>query len=162
MADFVNGYKNPRFVIRNQDNSFVENIDLMECGKEGLLETHDPEYIRQKLWRGRLTQEFQGWRLIFTLNYNEFINSPNMMKVVKIIDYVNIGDKRIYIVPRVDNVGRFYEVFHDGPIDLGIMRGGKFAKGNKHVKLKFLSVDLYLPMQISELIENPSTTLIVN
>lgn len=146
---FVNGYSEPRFVVRLQsNNSLVDTIDLDLTAEDGLIERYTPEMdIVHVLLSGEKTKRPKGYRITFELDYS-FSNRANTFKIASLLNYASAvtGNEATYkfiLFPRVDVLSRFYEVIYIGePVDLGIMKGGANAPGNKLIRIAFETVNL--------------------
>lgn len=134
---YINGYMYPVFNIYTASGTFLEAVTLDLCGTEGLKEYYNFEMILNKQDNLEEYTKVKGIKLEFELNYNEYANATLMSNIEKIIDAI-LNNHKIYIYPRADYLWRVYEVIYTGDIiELGILKGGEYARGMKGVVLKF-------------------------
>lgn len=132
MSEFINGYSNPRFLIREPGNgTLIESIDLDKLIYEGLIESYEDEDVVHKTARGVIYRIPRDVRIRFTINYADYVRKDNLLKIQRILNYEKSG-KSIFIVPRKDVLSRFFEVVFAGDsFDLGLWMGGKKAPANR-------------------------------
>jgi len=148
MKNFVNGYSKPGFISRNPDNTILKSWELHLTNQAGLVETHQRDILRKKTWGRRLKQKLQGYRILFTLNYDRYSNLDNTNKIIDIFDTSDLGNP-LYIVPRIDVPERTIQVLNDtSELNIGIMRGAIKAPGNRLIILKFISVEVFMSLQL--------------
>jgi len=132
MANFINGYDNPRFTIRHSANgSIIEVIDLDKLIYDGLIETYESEDIVHTTARGMIHKIPRQSRIRFSINYSDYVLKDNLMKIQRILQYEKSG-KAVFITPRRDVLSRFFRVVYAGDsFDLGMWMGGAKAPANR-------------------------------
>jgi hypothetical protein len=147
MSNFVNGYRNSAFRIIKNGTVYAQ-IELPETNEGGLTEKWTPIYKEHELWNNKIVRSLRGWRVTFTLDYTNYITKDSLMSVKQIVDFEKDGYD-IYIFPRVDRLQRKFKVFFSGDeIDINIMRGEVYSKGNKSVELSWTAKDLIQDLDI--------------
>jgi hypothetical protein len=132
MANYINGYGNPRFTIRQSTNgSIIEVIDLDKLIYEGLIETYENEDIIHTTAKGIIHKIPRNVRIRFSINYSDYVLKDNLLKLQKILEFEKSG-KAIFLTPRKDVLSRFYQVVYAGDsFDLALWAGGSRAPANK-------------------------------
>lgn len=151
---FVNGWKNPRFTVYNKNKHIVYQTAFSELNEQGMLESHEEITIQREDLANTIKEYFLGYRIHFTLHYNQFINLDTLMKFKTIADYQHKNSDaeapyEIFLTPNEDNlVRRFQVLFSNENIDLGVLRSGEKIFGNKNVLFKLKTVQTYKDFQI--------------
>lgn len=132
MSKFINGYNNPRFLIKETFNgTLIESIDLDDLIYEGLIESYENEDIVHKTAKGVIYKIPRNTRIRYTLSYSEYVLKDNLLKIQRILNYEKNG-KSIFLIPRSDVLARFFEVVYSGDsFDLGLWMGGQNAPANR-------------------------------
>jgi len=145
MGNYVNGYQYPQIVIKGvETNNTVETISLDLCNEGGLTEEYTEDFKRNELESGGYVDfDFRGSRIIFTLDYSEYVRKNNLFNIEKIFAYnSNPNSYKLQIRPRADVLGRTFEVrLYDGKYSLGIMKGGINTPGHRLPVIQFITVD---------------------
>lgn len=143
MSNIINGSANPRFRILSQTNDLIEEIDLRQTNSNGLIETTSSEDITHILEKNkRIVKVYRGTRITFTLNYDQFIQQEDLLKLYSILNYERNGFK-IILLPRSDILSRSFQVTFTGDsFDLGINKGGAIANSHKLIVMKWETVEL--------------------
>lgn len=152
---YANGVRNPRFSVYNSSNHLVYQCTFSELNQDGMIETHEEVTIQREDLNRTLKEYFLGYRLHFTLHYNQFINVETLLKFKTIVDYQRSKNSstsyKIYFTPNEDNLGRRFEViFTNENIELGIIKSGNSVYGNKGVIFKLQAVDLVQSFGITD------------
>jgi len=138
--NFINGWQKPVFTIYQLIGGRIIKIDTIELpivNSDGLIETAIDLKTSHELLNYTLEQDVHGWRIKWTLPYNEYANVDTMMKIQQILRYHKAG-YMIWLTPRKDNPTRRFEViFTGGEVSYGIKRGGAGSVGNNGVELEF-------------------------
>ncbi|MBS1494722.1 MAG: hypothetical protein JST55_14500 [Bacteroidetes bacterium] len=145
--NYVNGWKNPRLTVYDRYNNFVGNYTFNELNGEGMVESHEEVVIQREDLNKQMKEYFLGYRLHFTLYYNQFINLDTLFKFKTVVDYQRskseLSPFKIYLTPNEDNLARRFEVlFANENIELGLIKTDFRAYGNKGVILKLQTVNL--------------------
>jgi len=132
MSKYINGYDNPRFLIKESFNgALIESIDIDKLIYEGLIESYEDEDIIHKTAKGVIFKIPRKIRIRFTISYTDYILKENLLKIQRILTYEKNG-KSIFLVPRSDVLSRFFEVVYSGDsFDLGLWMGGHKAPANR-------------------------------
>ena len=140
MSEFINGYGNPRFLIRETfSGALIESIDLDKLIYEGVIESYEDEDIIHKTAKGVIFRIPRDSRIRFTLNYGDYIQKENLLKIQRILDYEKNG-KSIFLIPRSDVLARFFQVVYAGEsFDLGLLMGEQKAPANRLPVLSWVS-----------------------
>ncbi len=158
LIPYVNGVMPPAMKIISSTGSVIDKFELPECTKDGFLEKHIPKMILKDIIDGTTKWRLIGWKIDFTMHYNDWITGDTLYKFAEVFDYkVEHPDCKIILTPRQDNPGRTFEVYYKGDaIDLGILKGGTASIGHKLPVIKWGSVKRYKKFQIS----NPNDRII--
>ncbi len=145
MGNYINGYSYPIIEIRDRtDDSIVSRLSLDLCNEGGLTEAYEEDFKRNKLESGGLVDfDFKGSRIIFTLDYSEYARKTNLFNIENIFAYnAQPLSYRIVLYPRADVMSRSFEVrLHTGNYNLGIMKGGAYALGNRLPIVEFITTN---------------------
>lgn len=161
---FVNGWQNPRFTVYNAANQIIYQCTIAGLNQDGLIESHEEVSIKRTDLNYTLKEYFIGYRLHFTLYYNQFINLETLLKFKNVVDYQRksnaAGPYKIFLTPNEDNLARRFEViFTNENIDIAAIKSSGRAFGNKAVIFKLQTVDLYKDFQITDPADIPQTYL---
>lgn len=121
------------------NNNLIQEVILELTNAEGLIETAIPINITHTLIDYTILKKDIGWRLKWTLHYNEWITIDNLLKIQEILRYAKQGFN-VNFTPRIDLPQRNFEViFNSDNIDVGVInqRGKYFL--NKGVILEFIT-----------------------
>ncbi len=133
----VFGWRNPVFKIYDSVNNVIEEIELPIVNKSGLLENISEMKVKHELNDFTLLQKTFGYRLKWTLPYDEYLNITTMLNIQEILRYQKIGYK-IILTPRKDVKLRRFEVHYTGDsLEYGIHGKGSLSIGMKNVKIEF-------------------------
>lgn len=136
MKNFITGHSYPLFKIYN-GNTYIEDISLNLCGVDGLKESYESFGVKHELLSFTTVTKWKGMHINFKLSYSEYSNKDNSLKIMKLLNYI-INGYKIILYPRADILSRSFEVIFVGePFELGIMKGGLHATGNKLITLSF-------------------------
>jgi hypothetical protein len=143
----MNAVGKPKFRIYSENN-LIQEITLDLTNTEGLIETAIPINISHTLIDYTITKKEIGWRLKWTLHYNEWITIDNLLKIQEVLRYARQGFN-INFTPRIDLPQRNYEVvFSSDNISIGIItQKGKYFL-NKGVILEFTSKQILNDLNI--------------
>jgi len=144
MGNYLNGVGYPIFLIKSvEDDSLIESISLDLCGEEGLTETYEEDFKRNQLENKRYIDfDFKGCMIKFSLDYSSYIKKNNLINIEKLFAYhTNPLSYKLILIPRSDAQARNFEVRFSNPnFSLGIMKGGRNAKGHRLPILEFTTV----------------------
>lgn len=142
-VEFVNGYKHPRFDIRDAGNkNSIDLIDLDLTNSPGLLETYKRIRRRKTDLNFKLKEKFKGYRNLFTFPYDKWSRAVNTLKIRKLFDYGDEG-RLITLMPRSDADERSFACLNDtDELNIGIIRGDFYSPGNKLIIIRFICIDL--------------------
>lgn len=121
-TNIINGYSFPKFKILDTDNNQIgDDIDLCVTNSDGLIESYGNEDIIHILEKNReIVKIYKDERITFTLHYNQFIDSENLLKIDKIHQLERNGYK-VMLYPRSDILSRRFEVTYTGDeIQIGL------------------------------------------
>jgi len=142
----LNGYKYPRIitVFRGVPTAY----DLSLTNSKGLVETYEIKKLEHELISLDdfndigILQKIQGFRIYWTLNYNDFISAEDLMKLKHVLQDAVMG-RQIFIVPRVDFPLRAFEVLvSSSSFELGIHKGGENASYHRLPVIQFVTKNL--------------------
>ncbi len=137
----INGYQNPRITILN-GGSTAAVIDLALTNSEGLVEKYDIKKLEHELLNYTVASRIEGFKITWTLNYDEYATGEQMMLIKQILEYSKLG-YRLFLTPRKDHPWRGFEVYVSmDNFELGLRRGGAAAKAHRLVVLEFSTVKL--------------------
>jgi len=140
---YVNGYRYPRITVFNiVTNTQTEVINLDLCMSAGLVEEYEENFKRNETVAGRLIDfDNKASRIIFTLDYSEYVRKENTFYIEKVFFYNSLPDTyKLILTPRIDVLKRYFEVrLMDGAYSMGIMKGGLEAPGNRLPIIKFIT-----------------------
>ncbi|MBS1513852.1 MAG: hypothetical protein JSS63_02395 [Bacteroidetes bacterium] len=161
---YANGWRNPRFSVYNKNKNLICECTFRELNDGGMLENHEEVTIQREDLNRTLKEYFLGYRLHFTLHYNQFINLDTLLRFKTVVDYQHSKDEsspyKIYLTPNEDNLTRRFEViFSNENIELGIIRSGERVYGNRGVIFKLQSVELVKSFDVSDPANIPYTYL---
>jgi hypothetical protein len=145
MANFINGYSYPVVTVKDYDtNDLIDTIYLDQCNLSGgFNEAYEEDFKRNELEKtGRYIDfDFKGARIVFSLDYSQYVKKSNLSKIEMIHMYNSNPDSyKIFLRPRADAQAREFEVrLLDGSWELGIHTGGAFSPGNKLPVIKFVT-----------------------
>jgi len=169
----INGYKNPRIITVSNGKQTVFELNL--TNSKGLVETYEYKKLEHELISLadfsdiQIMQKMQGFRIYWTLNYDEFITGDEMLKLKQVFEHALAGS-RIILIPRVDFPLRAFEVLVTGSgFDLGISKGGINAEHNRLPVIRFVTKNLehdikwFAPgeMQIVTMVSNESIKMVI-
>ena len=135
---FINGWRNPVFKIYEQPSNILLNtISLPIVNASGLIENVQTLNVTHEFNSRKLIQKILGYRITWTLPYDEFANADTMILIQEIIRYCKSGHK-VVLTPRSDLPGRSFEVLYTGEeLEMGIKRGGSTSVGNRLTVITF-------------------------
>ena len=130
MSSIINGYKEPRFKITDLNGALIDTIDLPLTNTKGLLESNEIIKIEHALLNHSIEQSILGYKIKFTLHYDEFVEGDTLLKIKSILDYEKTGC-RIFLFPRIDLEIRSFEVIYSGDsFDLGTLHDSQIGEGH--------------------------------
>ncbi|MBM4158584.1 MAG: hypothetical protein FJ216_07380 [Ignavibacteria bacterium] len=133
---FLNGYKNPKFLILDKSFKIVDTISLELCDEDGLIEEILPLSVKQIGWDFNEDTKPLGIHIVFNLSYS-FSDKTNTKKIISLINYY-LGGYTLKLFPRSDIYQRsFFVNYLSDSFTLALAKGGYFAKGHKKIKLQF-------------------------
>ena len=145
MANYIIGSGTSRFYLINNSSrtGSTQIIDLPLTNSNGLTISWEEVSIKHLLIsQRRMAKKILGWTVKFTLDYSEYIQKNDLIKIKTIIDSARAG-WTLRLVPRVDDLSSYYDVYYSGQsLDINILHGGTNAIGNKSVVLEFTTIDL--------------------
>lgn len=148
MANYINGYSTPRFLILDSNNNLINTIDLDLTNTDGLLESYKDESIIHVLDKDKeIRKVYRAGkkRIFFTFHYNEFFHKNLALNIIKILEQEENGYK-IILIPRSDVLARRFEVVYSGDdFEIGLNKGGINAQSNKLLVLKWQTKRLEKP-----------------
>ena len=145
----INGYKNPVFKLINKTGGYV-TVELPLTNSGGLVEDYETVKIKHDLlqtgadgsYNIKTVQKILGWRIFWTLHYNEFITGESLLLIKQILDHEKSGGT-LKLVPRADHIAREFEVYTSMEnFSLGLRRGGAKAKFHRLPVLRFATVNI--------------------
>ncbi|HEY3250929.1 MAG TPA: hypothetical protein VGK25_07410 [Ignavibacteria bacterium] len=160
----INGYKYPR--IKTVVDRGVKTYDLSLTNSKGLIETYELRKIEHELIdlsdpkKISINQFWLGFKIIWTLHYDEFIDSADLTKIKAVLEAANSGGQ-LLLTPRIDFPLRTFEVYAaNSNFELGIHKGGADAKYNKGPVIQFATVNLEPDLKWYEPGERQSVTFV--
>ncbi|MDD5362300.1 MAG: hypothetical protein PHN88_09220 [Ignavibacteria bacterium] len=135
IKNYVDGWQNPKFIIRDSEGNEIEVIELMLTGAEGLVRDMIPNILIHPLASGDIVAVPKGFHYTFTLSYQEYSPADNTLKIGRIWDYWQDGHE-IILFPRKEILSKYYSVYFLDGFSMGIMKGGENAPGNRLITLK--------------------------
>lgn len=139
MPNYINGWKWPVFKIFEQPpiNTLIDTINLPIVNASGLIENVQVLNITHEFNSRTLVQRILGYRITWTLPFDEYAKAQTMQDIQQIIRYCKAGYK-IVLTPRADLPTRNFEVLYTGEsFDMGIKKGGAGSVGNRLVVIEF-------------------------
>lgn len=138
----INGYRNPVFHIYTAAGAWETAISLPLTNTGGLVEGYEIKKIEHELLNYSVESEIKGFKIFFTLNYDEHISGEALMSIKSLLEYARAGYK-LYLIPRAEIYWRSFEVYVSmNNFEVGIRRGGAKAKYNRMVLLEFATKHL--------------------
>jgi hypothetical protein len=152
----INGFKEPRFNIVSSKGVLIDTIDLPLTNEKGLIESYEIKKIEHELIDFTTLQSILGYKIKFTLHYDEFVEADTLLKIKSILDYEKVGN-RIILIPRIDLATRNFEVIYSGEgFELGTLHDSQSGEGHYLPEFewttKFLhpTLDWYVPHQSAD------------
>lgn len=145
----ANGHNNPRFEIYNSAGSKIDTIDLPLTNSKGLVESYEIKKLEHELSDFTILSEIKGYRINFTLHYDEYVSGDTLILIQNIINYA-YGGYKLVLIPRSDVLfsWRKFEVYISmNSFDLGIGKGGVAAINNRLPILVFTTKFLQSSLQ---------------
>jgi hypothetical protein len=148
----INGYGRPVLKLQSSDPGLESEItvSLPLTNSQGLIESYEVKKISHELISLNPeapdiinAQQILGYIITFTLNYNRWIAGEALYdSVKKIFDAAKAGWK-IILMPRDDAPWREFEVIlANETLELGLNKGGSFARTHRLPVLVFRSARL--------------------
>lgn len=136
----INGYQSPKFTVITPAG--VNEIPLVLTNSEGLVEKYEIKKKEHELLNYSIASKIDGFKIIWTLNYDEFAESDTMLRVKQILEYAKAGYD-LWLTPRTDHPWRSFNVYVSmDDFEMGIRRGGAMAKAHRLVVLEFATVNI--------------------
>lgn len=140
MGNIVNGYSYTKFIINDSNNENIETITFGHANQKGIVTGYVREYVQKKTLGGAIIQKFKGYRLTFTIYFDEIIKKSNTLKAKKIFEYLNDSDYRVFIMPHEDAPGNQSEIVNaTDELTIGMISALDDSPGNNQVVLQFVS-----------------------
>ena len=139
---YINGVSYPKVEIISATGTLIETIEFPLCMENGLIEDYTEDFKRIELHSGEYVDyNFKGSRIRFEMDYSSFCDAETVLKIEKIFYYNTLPNQyKIYMIPRNDMRIRRFEVrLEDGKFNLGVLRGGVNAPGNRNMVIKFIT-----------------------
>ena len=139
---YINGVSYPTVEIRSTAGALIETITFPLCMENGLIEDYTEDFKRVELQSGQyIDYDFKGSRIRFELDYSSFCDAETILNIEKIFYYNSLPLLyNIHLIPRNDMKIRRFEVrLEDGKFNLGVLRGGVNAPGNRNMVIKFIT-----------------------
>jgi hypothetical protein len=137
----MNAIGQSKFRIYSNQN-LIQEIILDLTNEAGLIETAIPINISHTLIDYTIIKKEIGWRLKWTLHYNEWITIDNLLRLQEVLRYSKQGFN-VNFTPRVDLPQRNYEVvITNEAIDIGIINKRNRYIYNKLVVLEVMTKNL--------------------
>jgi hypothetical protein len=142
----LNGNKYPR--IKTVVDREVKTYDLSLTNSKGLIETYELKKIEHELidltnlQNVSVNQFWLGFKIIWSLHYDEFIGADDLLKIKSVLEAAKSGG-RLFLTPRVDYPLRTFEVYvSSSNFELGIHKGGALAEFNRGPVIQLATVNL--------------------
>lgn len=142
--NFINGWKWPIFKVYDPLNNYqlLTTISLPIVNASGLIEKVQTLSITHEFNSRKLVQRILGFRIIWTLPYDEYANADTMLMIQEILRHCKSG-RKIVLTPRADLLTRSFEVIYTGEeLEMGIKRGGAGAAGNRLTIIEFTTKNI--------------------
>ena len=137
MKQYVNGSSFPIFYVKDSGNNTTDTIALPLCGADGLTERFETVFIEHELQNYSSVKKFLGHHVYFNLSYSDYSNLDTTLKIGKLMNYI-LNNNRLVIQPRAEILSRSFSVIFTGnEFELGILKGGVRAGGNRGINLQF-------------------------
>lgn len=137
LSNVINGWENPVFTIYNPSGILIETIDLPLTNSRGLVESYEIIKKQTEAINASIKQKIQGYRISFSLYYDEYVSGNTLLEIKKIINHAKLGNKLV-ITPRADKPARAFEVILNmDNFDIGLLKGGANAIGHRLPVLQF-------------------------
>lgn len=147
MKQYVNGSSFPIFYIKDDNNNVIETIELPLCNADGLIERFETMFIEHELQNYSTVKKFLGHHIYFNLSYSEFHNLDTTLKIGKLMNYI-LENYRLVIQPRADIPSRSFSCIYSGNrFELGLLKGGIRAGGNRGINLEFRTKNIQSQIQ---------------
>lgn len=132
---FVNGSSTPKFTIKNND-TIINTIILDLTDENGLVEEYEFYSIKHQLLNYSNIHKTNGFHINFSLPYSSYSAKENLLKIKLIINYFIQGTYQVYLTPRSDfNMNTYEVVMNMDTMQMGLLKGGQYAVGNRLVEL---------------------------
>lgn len=134
--DFINGCRNP--IIKIYDGIYlIETINLPLPDKGGLIEDPGVESEETEYYDGEKDIDTDGYRITWDISYKSQTVKETSLAIYRLFIYQKNKFKMV-LIPRADVPQRGFVVnFMNDSMPFGILKGGKKARGNKGMILKF-------------------------
>ncbi len=145
----INGYKNPLFKLVYKTGAYAF-IELPLTNSGGLVEDYEIVKIKHDLLQSgangsyniMTVQKILGYKIYWTLHYNEFITGEALLLVKQILDHEKSGNK-LMLIPRSDCKAREFEIYTSmDNFSLGLRKGGAKSKFHRLPVLQFATVNI--------------------
>ncbi len=145
----INGHKNPLFKLV-KDSSTYSGVELPLTNSAGLVEDYEIVKIKHDLLQTgsngnnnvKTVQKILGYRIYWTLYYNEFITGESLLLIKQILEHEKSGGT-LMLTPRADHKAREFEVYTSmNNFSLGLRKGGAKAKFHRLPVLQFATVNI--------------------
>ena len=108
---------------------------------ERLQETYAPDYLIHKIWRGKKDSIFYGWEYKCEIDYSTNVFGDVLMSLQH--HFTKESNKRMILIPRVNNPELQHNVIYEGEIELI-----KSRNGYKGFKLNYVGTELEASLQM--------------
>jgi hypothetical protein len=137
LSNVINGWENPIFNIYNPSGVLIETIELPLTNRQGLVESYEIIKKQTDVINFAIKQKILGYRISFSLYYDEYVSGNALLDIKKIINHAKLGNKLV-LIPRADKPSRTFEVVVNmDNFDIGLLKGGAKAIGHRLPVLQF-------------------------
>ena len=160
-GEFINGCGYPIVKIYN-GHTLIETINFPIPDKDGLVEDPGAKLTKTEYLCGENDYDTEGFRMNWVISYKTQTIKPYSLAIGRLFLYQK-NKFKIVLVPRNDVPNRGFIVnFINDSMPFGILKGGRKARGNKGMILKFEVKDLEQDLNWRDPNEIPSFTFITN
>lgn len=148
------GYQGWRVQVMNDDKSkFVVDgneviFNFPKCNQAGLLYSADEISFQTEFDDYEIEEEIIGDRLIFEMNYTDYISAVYILYYAEMKKYRQLG-KRLLLTPRIDyDKAQFWVRITSKSFDFPLINDGAQSKGHSDVKWTFETTEPYTLLDV--------------
>ena len=110
MKNYINGYKNPAFVITDL-NTGLQTTILIGKYIQYTEEEFKEEWLEAENLNRQIVRKFLGYRFSWSLYFADYLENENTFKLNTILSaFTDNTNYRVTFMPSVDEPGRYFDV----------------------------------------------------